>query len=85
MQRLNFQVRVHGDGYLTEAMWAAIARRIAKAAKGRAEYRSVTVFAGDSCVSINEIGDVKEEHGTVKPTQPHGVHPTHGPGYIVKL
>ena len=53
--RLNFEVRLHGER-LTASQWLGIARRIAKAAKGRSKFRSVVVYAGDSSVTINEDG-----------------------------
>jgi hypothetical protein len=44
---LNFVVTVRGDQYarLRVAEWERIARRIAKSAKGRGKWRTVTVSA----------------------------------------
>lgn len=59
---LNFQVRLStpsGGRLLTDKDWSRVARRLVKAARGRAKWRTAVVFAGNSSVSINEDGKIE--------------------------
>ena len=72
MNSLNFSIKVSTDAYSRDMNvkdWPAIARRIAKAAKGRSKTRRVIVWAGDSYLQVDASGkvstslDVSKERG----------------------
>lgn len=61
MIKLNFTVQVESDGrnLYPDRDWRIIAKRIARAAKGRSRFRSSSVCAGRETVTCSGDGTIK--------------------------
>ncbi len=67
--RLNFEVRLYSET-ATEAHWLAVAKRLAKAARGRRKECEVIVFAGDESVTLKHDGSFNHHNRRIKNISP---------------